>query len=148
MTISNDSEFKAALNKLTPAQQRMVAARFVENVLSLSGDPRVAAAAHAAKRPDLSDAELTVLFQAAKSANVESYTLCGKEADWRNQAGHFVAEAAMACVTPSERGGGLAWDAAMNTRMARTCETIATGQGTENREAEHQYRILAEFLSQ
>jgi hypothetical protein len=36
----------------------------------------------------------------------------------------------------------------MNARMARICETIANGQGTENREAEQQYRILTEFLNQ
>lgn len=148
MSISNDSEFKTALNKLIPAQQRMVAARFTENVLGLCEDPRVVAAVNAAKRPDISEAELTVVFQAAKTASVETYTQCGKEADWRNQAGHFVAEAALTCVTPPERAGNLAWSVAMNARMARTCETIANGQGTENREAEQQYRILTEFLNQ
>jgi hypothetical protein len=148
MSISNDSEFKTALNKLTPAQQRMVAARFAENVLNLCEDPRVVAAVNAAKRPDISEAEMTVVYQAAKTASVETYTQCGKEADWRNQAGHFVAEAALACVTPPERAGNLAWNVAMNARMARTCETIANGQGTDNREAEQQYRILAEFLNQ
>lgn len=148
MSISNDSEFKSALNKLTPAQQRMVAARFAENVLSLCEDPRVVAAVNAARRPDITEAELTVVFQAAKTASVETYTQCGKEADWRNQAGHFVAEAALTCVTPLERVGNLAWSVAMNARMARTCETIANGQGTENREAEQQYRILTEFLNQ
>jgi len=148
MSISNDSEFKSALNKLTPAQQRMVAARFTENVLNLCEDPRVVAAVNAAKRPDISEAEITVVFQAAKTASVETYTQCGREADWRNQAGHFVAEAALTCVTPPERAGNLAWNVAMNARMARTCETIANGQGTDNREAEQQYRILTEFLNQ
>jgi hypothetical protein len=148
MSISNDSEFKAALNKLTPAQQRMVAARFTENVLSLCEDPRVVAAVNAAKRPDISEAEITVVYQAAKAASVETYTQCGKEADWRSQAGHFVAQAALTCVTPPERAGNLAWSVAMHARMARTCETIANGQGTENREAEQQYRILTEFLNQ
>lgn len=148
MSISNDSEFKAALNKLSVIQQRMVAARFTENVLNLCEDPRVVAAVNAAKRPDVSEAELTVVYQAAKTASVETYTQCGKEADWRNQAGHFVAEAALTCVMPAERAGNLAWNAAMNARMARMCETIANGQGTENREAEQQFRILTEFLNQ
>ncbi len=148
MSISNDSEFKSALNRLTPVQQRMVAARFTENVLSLCEDPRVVAAVNAAKRPDISEAELSVVFQAAKTASVETYTQCGKEADWRNQAGHFVAKAALLCVTPPERAGNLAWSAAMNARMARTCETIANDQGTENREAEQQYRVLTELLNQ
>lgn len=147
-SISNDSEFKTALSRLNPAQQRVVAARFAENVLALCEDPRVRAAVSAAKRPDITDAELIVVYQAAKSASVETYTQCGKEADWRSQAGHFVAEAAMTCVTPPERAANLAWEAAMNARMARTSEGIATGQGTENREAEQQYRILGEFLNQ
>jgi len=34
----------------------------------------------------------------------------------------------------------------MQARMARTCETIAIGRGTDNAEATAQYRILAEFL--
>ncbi len=148
MSIGNDREFKDRLSSLSVAQQRVVAARFAENVQNLSSDPRVIAAVNSAKRPDISDAELGVVFQAAKSASVESYTQCGKEADWGNQAGHFIAEAAMICVRPAERAGSLAWDVAMAARMARTCATIATGQGTENREAQQQYRILDEFLNQ
>lgn len=147
MSITNDSEFKAALAKLTPTQQRMVAARFADNVLALCEDPRVVAAVNAAKRPDITEAELTVVYQAAKTASVETFTQCGKEADWRNQASHFVAEAALACVSPPDRAANLAWTVAMNARMARTCETIANGQGTENREAEQQYCILSEFLN-
>lgn len=146
MIIRDDSQFKAALNKLPVAEQRRIAARFSESVLSLSQDKRVAAAVHAALRPDISDSELAALHQAARSACVDSYTQCGHVADWLNQAGHFVAEAATACVMPSERGANLAWDAAMSARMARTCETIANGQGTENREVAHQYHVLTEYL--
>ena len=36
---------------------------------------------------------------------------------------------------------------AMQARMARMSETIATGEGTENREAGEQYRILEAFLN-
>ena len=148
MGIQHDQEFKERLASLTTNQQRQVAARFAENVQSLSSDPRVVAAVNAAKRPDISEAELGVVFQAAKTACVESYTQCGKEADWANQAAHFMADAARNCVRLAERGGNLAWDTAMAARMARTCETIANGQGTENREAVQQYRILDEFLNQ
>jgi len=148
MAISNDSEFKAALNGLSAAQQRQVAARFVENVLPLCKDIRVSGAVTAARRRDITDAELAALFQAAKSASVESFTQCGKEADWLAQAGHFVAEAAMSCVKPADATDNLAWAAGMSSRMARTCETIAAGAGTGNREAEAQYRLLTEFLNQ
>ncbi len=147
MSISNDGEFKAALNGLSPAQQRQVAARFVENVLALCKDARVGRAVSGAKRPDVTDMELAALYQAAKAASVESFTQCGRECNWDNQAGHFVAEAAVCCVAPAGEGANPGWHAAMHARMARTCGTIATGQGTENREAETQYRILSEFAN-
>lgn len=148
MVISNDSEFKAALNGLSVSQQRLVAAAFIESVLVLCPDARVKAAVGAAKHLGISDAELAPVYQAANTARVESYTQCGKETDWQTQAGHFVAKAALACVRPSGVAGNLAWDAAMDARMARTCEGIASGAGTVNREAEAQYRILYEFLNQ
>ncbi len=148
MTINNDKDFKSALANLSISRQRQIAALFVQRVFSLSNDVRIKATLEAASRPDISDAELTVISQAANSARVESFTQCGKETDWSAQAGHFVAKAAVACVKAAEAGASPAWDAAMQARMARTCETVATGEGTENREAEEQYRILEAFLNQ
>jgi hypothetical protein len=147
MAISNDKEFKAALAGLPAPRQRQIAARFAERVYPLSNDVRVKAALDVAGRPDISDAELTVVAQAANTARVESFTQCGRETDWTAQAGHFVAKAAVACVKPGEAGDNLAWEAAMQARMARTCQTVAEGSGTENREAEEQYRILEAFLN-
>jgi len=146
MAISNDKEFKATLAGLSSAQQRQVAARFVQRVFPLSNDVRVKAALDVAMRPDISEAELTVVTAAVNTARVESFTQCGKETDWGAQAGHFVAKAAVACVSAASPGSSLAWDAAMQARMAKTCETVATGEGTENREAEEQYRILEDFM--
>ena len=147
MAISNDKEFKTALAGLSTAQQRQVAASFVQRVFALSGDIRIKAALDAAARADVSDAELTVLSGAANTARVESFTQCGKETDWSAQAGHFVAKAAVACVKAAEAGSNLAWDAAMHARMARTCQTVADGAGTENVEAGEQYRLLEAFLN-
>ncbi len=147
MAISNDKEFKTALAGLSTAQQRQVAAGFVQRVFALSGDIRIKAALDAAARADVSDAELTVLSGAANTARVESFTQCGKETDWSAQAGHFVAKAAVACVKAAEAGSNLAWDAAMHARMARTCQTVADGAGTENVEAGEQYRLLEAFLN-
>ena len=147
MEISNDSEFKAAVGGLPRAAQRHMAARFAENVLALSPDSRVKGAIDAAKRTGITDAELAAAYQSAKAASVESFTRCGHDCDWNHQAGHFVAEAGVACVQPDQPGVNPAWDAAMQARMARTCETIATGRGTDNTEAAAQYRILAEFLN-
>jgi hypothetical protein len=148
MTIANDKEFRAALAGLDPARQRQVAARFVDSVLALCGDVRIAGAVSAARRPDITEVELAAMYQAAKTASVESYTQCGRETDWTAQAGHFVCKAALNCVRPASAGEHLAWDAAMEARMARTCATIAGGEGTETREAELQYRILEAFLSE
>jgi len=146
MSIRNDSEFKLALSGLDPARQRRAAARFVERVMDLSGDVRVRAAVEAAQRGDLAEAEREVLFQAANAARVESFTQCGREADWTAQAGHFVAKAAVSCVKAPVAGESIAWDAAMHARMARTCNSVASGTGTETREAEAQYAILEELL--
>jgi hypothetical protein len=146
MKIGNDGEFKAALSYLSGAARRLAAARFAQNVLSLGPDPRVKGAIDAAKRADVTAAELAAAYQSARTASVESFTRCGSECNWNDQASHFVAEAGVACVQPDKPGANPAWDAAMQARMARTCETIATGNGTDNAEAAAQYRILAEFL--
>ena len=146
MAITNDKDFKATLAGLSVAQQRQVAARFVQRVFGLSHDVRIKAALDVAGRADITDAELTVVSQAANTARVESFTQCGRETDWTAQAGHFVAKAAVACVRLATPGESLAWEAAMQARLARTCETVASGVGTENREAEEQYRILEAFL--
>jgi hypothetical protein len=104
MAIGNDKEFKAALAGLPVAKQRQVASRFVQRVFDLSNDVRVKAALEVAGRPEISDAELTVVSSAANTARVESFTQCGKETDWAAQAGLFVAKAAVACVgAPSAR---------------------------------------------
>ncbi|MBU0622616.1 MAG: hypothetical protein KJ795_12300 [Gammaproteobacteria bacterium] len=143
MTITNDSEFKATIAKLTKAGQRQVGARFAESVLALCKDARVKHAIATAMRADITEDELAAAFDAAKKASVDSFTQCGVECDWHSQAGHFVAEAALACLKP---GTNPAWEAAMHARMARTSESIATGIGTDNAETAVQYRILAEFM--
>ena len=143
MAIDNDSNFKSALSQLSRAGQRQVGARFAESVLMLSKDVRVKNAINAAKRNDITEDELAAAFQSAKKASVDSFTQCGKECDWNSQAGHFVAQSVLACL---EQGVSPAWDAAMNARMARTSESIATGVGTDNAESSAQYRILAKYL--
>lgn len=145
MAIDNDGNFKSALNKLSRAGQRQVGARFAESVLVLSKDVRVKNAINTAKRNDITEDELATAFQSAKKASVDSFTQCGKECDWNSQAGHFVAQSALACLDP---GASPAWDAAMHARMARTSESIATGIGTDNAETSAQYRILDKFLAE
>ena len=55
MDINDDSDFKAALSDFSPAQQRMVAARFAENVLELTKDARIKRAIDTAKLANISD---------------------------------------------------------------------------------------------
>jgi len=144
MNISNDNEFKTALGKLAGVRQRQIAARFAESVLALCTDHRLKAAIDSAKRADVTKDELAAAFQSAKAVSVDSYTQCGHDCNWNKQASHFVAEAALACFRP---GDNSTWDAAMHARMARSCESIANGDGTDNAETAAQYRILAEFLN-
>ena len=144
---NNDKDFKAELGTLPIARQRLVAAEFVRRVLPLSNDFRLKAAVDTALRAEATDNELAAACQAANTARVESFTRCGKETDWAAQAGHFVAKSVVACVRPAVEGDNLAWEAAMSARMARTCETVAEGRGTENGEAQEQYRILGAFLN-
>ena len=149
MTIHNDSEFKSALDNLPRTDQRKLAARFAQSVLPLCKDSRVADAVDAGLQHIYNDEELTTFYNAVRGACVESYTECGHLADWENQAGHFVAEAAAACVMPEGilHGANVAWDAAMRARMARTCASIAGGNGTKNSEVEEQYHLLDEYLN-
>lgn len=148
MAINNDKEFKSALAGMSPAQLRLAAAGFVDSVLSLSTDLRVAAAVKVAKQAEVSEAELEMQLRSVKAAALASYTQCGKLCDWNGQAGHFVAKAAARCVEPLSDGGAHSvWEGAMDARMARTCEVIATGEGTENNEAQVQYRIVDSLLN-
>lgn len=148
-SITNETEFKNALDQLTLAQQRRVGALFVENVLTLCDDYRVKNALNATKTTEITPDELIAACRSAKTASIESFTQCGKDVDWLGQAGHFVAAASVACVTLENQikpTDNIAWTAAMHGRMARMCETIAAGEGSENQETQQQYQILARFL--
>ena len=147
--IHSDVEFKGALSKLSIQQQRAVGRLFVENVLDLSDNPKVGKALGTGDLASLSDDDITEGFRTAKTAAIESYTLCGHEGDWLKQASHFVAAAAAACLTPADQAAqcrDLAWSTAMNARMARVCETVAQGKGTDESESRKQYAILESYL--
>ncbi len=150
-TIHSDTEFKAALSQLTLAQQRQLGKRFIEHVIELSDNPSVnGAVTFITTNGQPTDEEIAAGYKAAKTAAIDSYTLCGHEGDWGRQAGHFVAAAAAACLTPEPhagQGGRVAWSTAMNARMARVCAKIADGQGADDTEVKKQYEILEAFLN-
>lgn len=149
LSITDEKTFKQALSNLDIHQQRVVGALFVERVLNLFNDERIKRAVKIAQNVSISEDELHSAYKAVRSASIESYTRCGADGDWKEQAGHFVANAAAACVIPVEqiRKNNPAWEAAMNSRMARNCEIIASEE-ISNEEDQHQYRVLSEFLAQ
>jgi len=147
-TISNDKQFHDALNGLNAQQQRLVGALFVENVLGLSNDPRVAQSLVVAKGTDLAEDVVNLARRSIKAACLEAHTRCGADGEWTDQAGYFVARAAEACLEPEGRsqGKGAAWKAAMSARMARTCLAADSDEDAHDTESQAQYQILTSYL--
>ncbi len=148
-TISNDRELREALDGLSAPLQRIIGARFTENVIGLCTDDRISRAVQTALNPHASDAEVQDAYAAAKGYAVKTYTACGRDTDWLAQADHFVAASAAAALTPPQRLADKvnpAWKAAMQARMARNCAMIEEAEGEEETEAERQYRIAAESV--
>ena len=149
--ISNDNDFKQALTSVDDTQQRLIAARFVEHVLSLNNDDRIKRAVEVAANAGASQDELSGALKSAKAATIDSHTRCGSEGNWQEQAGYFVSRAAMAALTPAEKtkSGSPAWQAAMSSRMAKTSMLIDDEAGDDiptHNESEWQYEALNEYL--
>ena len=146
--ISNDTQFREGLSGLSLAQQREVGAHFVENVLNLTEDTRVAQALAAARDPDIGEEAMNLVRRSIKAACLEAHTRCGADGEWTDQAGYFVARAAEACVEPEVRsqGKGPAWKAAMSARMARTCLAADSDEDSHDNESQTQYQILTSYL--
>lgn len=149
MTIKNDQNFKQALSGLSIEEQRKLAAKFIESVKSLNGEPVIERAINAVKA-GFSDNEMEEIFRQIKSLAVKTYTSCGHETDWSSQAAHFVVTATKACVAPQkylDNKNNLAWKCAMQTRMARNCEMIEIDSDVVDNEAQKQYVITNDFLA-
>jgi hypothetical protein len=144
---SDDTDFRKALDDLDATQQRLVAARFVENVVALCSDRRIAGVLKVAGDSEASAGELADALKTARATTFDCHTRCGSEGDWAEQAGYFVARAATAALTPlGKMPSGPAWQAAMSCRMAQTSMSIVSGDDTAGQESEQQHRILSEFL--
>ncbi len=144
--ISNDTEFRQALEQLDPISQRVVAVKFVENVLALGDDGRISRVLETAADTQASEEALSSALKQARAAALESHTRCGADGDWREQAGYFVARAAASAFGTAKKSGP-AWSAAMSCRMARTCTEIDTETDTSDQESAAQYATLSEFLN-
>lgn len=148
--ISNDAEFKQALNSLNVTQQRILAAKFVEHVLALSNDKRLKQVVHAAMEEDASQHELSMVQKLAMAATVDHHARCGADGNWTEQAGYFVGRAAIAALSkaPSSTTNP-AWIAAMSCRMALTSATIddeGSAVSTHS-EVDWQYQLLPQFIN-
>jgi len=147
--ISNDKEFKQALQKLDVTQQRTVAALFIEHVLSLSNNDRIQHAVKVAANNAASQAEISDALKSAKAATIDCATRCGAEGNWATQAGYFVARAALAALTPPTQtsSGSPAWQAALSCRMAQTSIQIDDdADESAYSENEWQYGALSDYL--
>ena len=148
--IQNDTDFREVLESLDDVKQRQVAALFVEHVLPLSADKRLERVIRIAADVDASGEELAAVLKTAHAATFDSHARCGAEGHWSDQAGYFVARAAVAAVTPAthSRAGGPAWQAAMSARMAYTSMLIEDAPDqSAHTECEWQYQSLSDYLN-
>jgi len=149
-SIRTDQDLRRALEGLSPERQRQLGGHFVQSVLHLCQEPRVDRAVATAIDPKSSPADLQDAFIAAKSYARKTYTACGTDAQWLEQADHFVAAAAAAALLPPEMAGesyNWAWKAAIQARMAKNCEMMEREEGEVDNEAQRQYRIATELLN-
>ena len=147
--ITNDEQFKQALQGLDATQQRVVAAMFVEHVLSLNSDKRISSVIKIAMDKNATAEEISNALKSARAVTIDSHTRCGSEGDWTEQAGYFVARAAVAAVTPQSKSASPAWKAAMSSRMAQTSLLIddESNEVPTHSENEWQYDTLTKYLN-
>ena len=146
--ISNDTEFRKALKKLDKQQLREIGAGFVQNVLHLNKDKRVARAVEVARNSDASGDELLAAYKSTRVATVDSRTRCGADCNWEEQAAHFVARASAAMVAPEGmcKAADPPWQVVMSCRMAQNCALIAADDDSINDESDNQHRIMNDYL--
>lgn len=126
--ISSRKEFTQALESLSLDQQRVVAARFVADVLDLTDDDRVKQAQKVAADPNATPESLVLAYHSVWHAAVESSVHSDMElVDWHKQTAHFVAKACAESLAPAHRGitwRHLASNVANHCHMARLCASI------------------------
>jgi hypothetical protein len=147
--IANDHQLRAALNALTPNEQRLMGARFAGSVMHLCLSDRVRRAGQLALDPDADATGMDDALKVAKAHAVKTYTDCGKDTNWLEQADHFVAAAVAAALSPAEQSAAKsnpAWKAAVQARMAKNCELMEEEEGEDETESDRQYRIASQHL--
>jgi hypothetical protein len=158
--ITTNEAFREALSSLTLAQQRVVGARFVANVLDLTQNNYIKQAqAMLSNTDNVSAEDLDDAYHSIHSIYLHTsprshFSLL----DYKKQAEHFVAEACMLCLAPTyfeSTKHHLASKVSMYCLMARTCASINHEENypkftdTEDlvkNEVDAQYEILSEYL--
>jgi hypothetical protein len=157
--ISTMKEFKEGLQSLSLDQQRVVAARFVAEVLDLTDDERVKQAQKVAADPNAAPESLMSAYHSVWHAALESSVHSDMELiDWRKQTAHFVARACAESLAPAHHGLAwrhLAYNVASHCRMARLCSSVeheeeqpslAAAEEALNKQIRTQFEILGAFL--
>jgi len=150
-SITNDKQLRQQLDALDISQQRSIALLFVKNIMHLNTNEQIQKLLDTADHPDSNDQDLATTYKQIKSIATQTYTDCGSETDWQQQAEHFIATSLMACLTPEKllsKGKSLVWKTAMQTRMAKNCEMIEQDSGDIDNEATKQYQLAEQFLQQ
>ena len=146
--ISNDKELRAALDRLSIEQQRVIGARFANSVSGINIDSSLTRALDIAMKSDSTPGDREDAYKAAKSIATRSYTACGQDVDWQAQAKHFVAAACSVVLAPeglSSEISNIAWKAAIHARMAENCLMMETESGNSEGQARRQYEIARNF---
>lgn len=152
--ISNEREFRAALASLSSAEERIVSALFLQNLLDVTTDLRISGIISVALDRNAGEREREDAYNTARSIATETFTHLGEELDPDRQALHVLATAAAYCLLPDRLKPyyycrkRVPWTIALHTRMARCWSQMAQGKEEEEmREDEDQYKILAAFLA-
>ncbi|HBE93761.1 MAG TPA: hypothetical protein DDW55_15080 [Gammaproteobacteria bacterium] len=157
--ITTNEAFREALSSLTLAQQRVVGARFIANVLDLTQDSHINQAQAMLSNIDVSAEDLDETYHFIHAIYVHTsprshFSLL----DYNKQAEHFVAEACMHCLAPTYfeiTKHHLAARVSMCCLMARTCASIGhegnypkftDTEDLVKKEVDTQYEILSEYL--
>ena len=151
--ISNEREFREAIDSLSSVEERTVSALFLQNLLDVTTDARIRKVISVALDREAGEKEREDAYNTARSIAAETFTHLGEELDPDRQALHFLATAATYCLLPDRLRPSYCrkrapWAIALHTRMARCWSQMAQGREQEEmREDEDQYKILAAFLA-
>ncbi|MFZ0106602.1 MAG: hypothetical protein WAK92_07050 [Thiobacillus sp.] len=158
--IENGRDFTRVLASLPVEQQHDLAKRFISSVIHLSNSPRLAPLQDLLSRPSCSIDDIRAAHDIARSVYVESAPGSDlSEVRFECQATHFIAQAVMACSSPTAKVSGplhLAQKVANYCRMAQACSTMAHGdegpdfakaEAEYNKAVQQQFQIANDYLA-